>query len=128
MLAEVTRSEAKRFASVEPDRLMSEKPVCSSLPYCRSKEDTASTPLGVNAAHCQNWSVLACPRCWSTLVSFLGPVFVPVKLAPLSLLVLTRMSLLQAPAVFTPVYRLPPVFGSVPVGTQPLRSLECELM
>ena len=100
----------------------------SSLPYCRSKEDTASRPLGVNAAHWKNWSVVAWPRSWSTLVSALGSVEVPVKLAPLFLLTLTRMSLLQAPRVFTPSYRLPPVFGFVPVGTQPLASLECWLM
>ena len=64
-------------------------------------------PPLVKADHCQNWSVVACPPSAVTLVSFRGSVVVPVKVAPPSLDVLSRMSLLQAPGVFTPDEAVP---------------------
>ena len=52
---------------------------------------------------------------------------VPVKVPPPSVETLSRMSLLQAPGVLTPVYSPAMPDFTVPVGTQPLASLECAL-
>ena len=85
-------------------------------------------PFLVNAIHCHHWSVVAWPASVLVLVRARGSVVVPVKVAAPSLETLIRMSLLQAPAVFTPVKRFWPVAGSNPAGTQPLDSFECWLM
>jgi len=53
---------------------------------------------------------------------------VPVKVEPPSFDTLSRMSLLQAPGVLTPVKRLAPVAGLKPAGMQPLASFEWTLM
>jgi hypothetical protein len=51
-----------------------------------------------------------------------------VNVAPPSFETLTRMSLLHAPGVFTPVNRFWPVAGLKPVGAQPFDSFEWTLM
>jgi hypothetical protein len=61
-------------------------------------------------------------------VSSRGSVVVPVKAPPPLSDTLTRMSLLQAPTVLTPVYSGVPVSSEKPCGTQPFASLECLLM
>ena len=53
---------------------------------------------------------------------------VPVNVAPPSFETLSRILLLQAPAVLTPVYRLVPVVAVNPAGTHPFDSLESRLM
>ena len=60
--------------------------------------------------------LFSAPRDWLTTGSFLGSVVVPVKVAPPLLEALTRILLLQAPGVFTPVYRLIPVVAESPLG------------
>jgi len=60
-------------------------------------------PFFVNASHCHHWSVVAWPESVVTVGSARGLVVVPVNVLPPSVETLTRMSLLQAPGVFTPV-------------------------
>src|SRR2546423_15611475 len=79
-------------------------------------------------AHWNHWSLVCWRRAWLTLVSSRGSVVVPVNVLPPSFETLTRMSLLQAPGVFTPVNRIWPVAGSKPVGMHPFDSFECLLM
>src|ERR1700687_2659594 len=83
----------------------------------------ASVPFAVKADHWKNWSVAELVA----EVSCRGSVVVPVNVAPPSCETLTRMSLLQAPGVFTPVYLLLPD-AAKPAGVQPFDSFECLLM
>src|SRR5712692_6345213 len=87
----------------------------------------ATLPLRVRSNHWNHWSLTA----WRPVdaVGILRTsVVVPLKVDPAFVDVLTTILLLQAPAVFTPVYKPPVEPGSVPVGTQPLLSLEFRLM
>src|SRR6267143_3887065 len=88
----------------------------------------ATLPLRAMSNHWNHWSVTACRPPLDAVGISRTSVLVPLKLAPALVDVLTTILLLHAPAVFTPVYRPPPELGSVPVGTQPLLSLELRLM
>src|SRR3982074_2840429 len=88
----------------------------------------ATLPLRAMSNHWNHWSVTAWPRPVEAVGMLRTLVEVPLNVAPAFVDVLTTILLLQAPAVFTPVYKPPVEPGSVPVGTQPLLSLEFRLM
>src|SRR5712692_273870 len=87
----------------------------------------ATLPLRVRSNHWNHWSLTAWRR-FDAVGMARTSVVVPLKLAPPFVDVLITILLLQAPAVFTPVYKPPVEPGSVPVGTQPLLSLELGLI
>ena len=94
----MTRVVAKSLPLRVPDRLRSENPVVSSLPYCTVVVRHGQPAVGSNAAHCQNWSARP-PRVAGSARTSVVP---PVNALPPLVDWLIRMSLLHAPGVLTP--------------------------